>query len=300
MAISRCGFIIGGIAVFLASVEVIAWWWMNPRESDDSYPILTYQARQASQALSPEGISSGPGESGKNTEKLTFTSLPEIYQNSAPKLRCSGGEVLHAQLGDRTGLHIAYFEWDGTDTGSVLEAFRHTPEICLGSLGMELVSKEKPITWELDGRSLVFDHIIFREPLKGRGVGYSQQVHTFRAVWVEGMDGTDYREGLLGDQMKRLGPIRLKSALSRYRPAHARVIQGAVRGVPNGAAAWELFEKVTLDDLRFVKHLSAGSLSIKLISGAFKFHPSCHRLQIIEMRPPRIRRLPVPRPTTFR
>ncbi|GAA5118470.1 hypothetical protein GCM10023212_09000 [Luteolibacter yonseiensis] len=227
---------------------------MHPRDSGDSYPVLTYQTHQST--ASKDNAATQGGKAGDARKEPIFTPLPEIYQTSAPKLRCSGGEVLHAQLDDRTGLHIAYFEWDGTDTGSVLEAFRHTPEICLGSLGMELVSKEKPITWELDGRSLVFDHIIFREPLKGRGVGYSQQVHTFRAVWVEGMDGTDYREGLLGDQMKRLGPIRLKSALSRYRPAHARVIQGAVRGVPSGAAAWELFEKVTLSDLKFVKHSS--------------------------------------------
>jgi hypothetical protein len=235
--------VLGGVLTFLGSIESVAWWWMNPTQQTGKYPVLMYQAAKGSSLTKPDG----------NTEpqEIKVTPLPEIYLKSAPTLRCSGGEVLHLQLDDRVGLHVAYFEWDDTDTGSVLEAFRHTPEVCLGSLGMELVSKEEPITWERDGQSLVFDHIIFREPSKGRGLGFSQLVHTFRAVWVEGMSGTDYREGILGDQLKRLGPIRLKSAFSRYRPAHARVIQGAVRGVANSAAAWSAFEESTLTNLKF-------------------------------------------------
>lgn len=246
------GLVLGGIVAFLGSVESISWWWMNPKQSTDNYPVLTYQAHSGS---APEQEIKPKSDDGFSRNAI-YTPLPEIFQKSAPKLRCSGGEVTHVQLEDRIGLHVAYFEWDGTDTGSVLEAFRHTPEICLGSLGMELTSKEKPIVWQLDGQSLIFDHIIFREPSNGRGVGLSQQVHTFRTVWVEGADAIDYREGIMGDPLKRLGPIRLKSAFSRYRPAHARVIQGAVRGVANGAEAWEVFERVVLSDLKFVKRSS--------------------------------------------
>lgn len=241
------GLVLGGIVAFLGAVESISWWWMHPQRQADNHPVLTYQVSRT--PLQPDTADGTP-------QAAVYTPMPEIYQKSAPKLRCSSGEVMHVQLEDRIGLHVAYFEWDGTDTGSVLEAFRHTPEICLGSLGMELSSKEQPIVWQIDGQSLIFDHIIFREPSNGRAVGLSQQVHTFRTVWVEGADSIDYREGIMGDPLKRLGPIRLKSALSRYRPAHARVIQGAVRGVPNGTAAWEVFEKTVLKDLKFVRRSS--------------------------------------------
>jgi hypothetical protein len=78
----------------------------------------------------------------------TFTPLPALYRQAAPMLRCSGGEVLRVDTADdNLTLHLAWFEWDGTDTGSVLEAFRHMPEACMGSIGMKLVSKEKPIPY---------------------------------------------------------------------------------------------------------------------------------------------------------
>ncbi len=167
-------------------------------------------------------------------------------------LRCSGGQVFHVQLDESIGLHLAFFEWDDTDTGSVLEAFRHMPEACLGSLGMQLVSKEKPITWPMEGGSLVFDHLIFREPGQGGGVAaFGFPVHAFRAVWVSGRTGSNYRDGLEGDEIDRLTTIRLKSTLARYRPAHARVIQAAVRGAATGEAAWQAFETAMLKDLRY-------------------------------------------------
>ena len=62
-------------------------------------------------------------------------------------LRCSSGQVFLVRPNDSLTLHCAFFEWDGTDTGSVLEAFRHMPEACMGSIGMQLVSKEKPIPY---------------------------------------------------------------------------------------------------------------------------------------------------------
>ena len=82
-------------------------------------------------------------------------------------LRCTGGQVLHTQLDNTIGLHLAFFEWDGADTGSVLEAFRHMPEACMGSIGMTFVSKEKSISYPVGGETLIFDHTIFREPGKG-------------------------------------------------------------------------------------------------------------------------------------
>ncbi|MCX6879874.1 MAG: hypothetical protein NTW21_39630 [Verrucomicrobia bacterium] len=182
----------------------------------------------------------------------TFTPLPEIYAQSAPMLRCSGGQVFHVKLGANVSLHLAFFEWDGTDTGSVLEAFRHMPEACLGSLGMTLVSKEPPVRYQVGTEMLTFDHTIFREPGQTAGTAArGPQVHAFRAVWVANMANANVREGLNGDTFDRLRTIRLKCALTRFRPTHACVVQGAVRGATNGDAAWQAFETAMLVDLKF-------------------------------------------------
>jgi hypothetical protein len=229
-------------------------------------------------------------------------------------LRCSGGQVLHARIDESAGIHLAFFEWDGTDTGSVLEAFRHMPEACMGSIGLKLIEKAAPRSYVVRGQgmedrlsvvggpssarefseksqslapehttdnsssptdnrqqitdnssspsdnrqpttdnssssTLLFDHTVFRE---GGGVsGLGPPIHAFRAVWVSGMDAADARQGLGGDEFDRLRTIRLKSARDRFRPAHARVIQGAVRGIADPDLAWQAFEQAMLKDLSF-------------------------------------------------
>lgn len=200
-------------------------------------------------------------------------------------LRCTSGQVFHLKIHDTAGLHGAFFEWDGTDTGSVLEAFRHMPEACMGSIGMKLVSKEKPILYVVRGQesgdrsqesanasvqsasshstsniqnsksatqSLTFDHTVFRDPGQGGGpLVPGPLVHAFRAVWVAGMENADARSGLDGRGFDQLRAIRLKAALTRYRPRHARVIQGAVRGFHTPEAAWAAFEQHMLRNLAF-------------------------------------------------
>jgi hypothetical protein len=232
----------------------------------------------------------------------SFTPLPEIYANAAPMLRCSSGQVSHVQLDESLGLHLAFFEWDGTDTGSVLEAFRHMPEACMGAIGMKLIEKAPPRSYTVRGRvsekklsvvsgqlseksqpssnqksaiinhqsslsssisasqhfsvsastpTLSFDHTIFREPGQGGGAVFAPGpvVHAFRAVWVSGLSHADARQGLGGNEFSRLRTIRFQSALTRFRPTHARVIQGAVRGASSADAAWQAFEKTMLADL---------------------------------------------------
>jgi hypothetical protein len=266
-------------------------------------------------------------------------------------LRCTSGEVFHVRIHDNASLHGAFFEWDGTDTGSVLEAFRHMPEACMGAIGMQLVSKEKPILYQVgldrragrdsangaasermaedrsqrsdargqeevaasssapssdpkskiknlsrhsaatpdqdskispsssssdhststphaDGdksarrgrralpvptaQSLIFDHTVFRDPGQAKGpLVPGPLVHAFRAVWVAGRSSADARHGLDGREFDQLRSIRLHSALTRFRPSHARVIQGAVRGLHSPEAAWQAFEQHMLRDLTF-------------------------------------------------
>jgi hypothetical protein len=260
------------LALALAAVEGLAYWWTHPAASSVARPILTYRLSSLNHSI---------------------TSLPEIYNQASSMLRCSNGQVFHATLDDNIGIHFAYFEWDDTDTGSVLEAFRHMPEACMGSLGMKLIAHEKPIAYtvredetgdsspnaatslshfnqkskidnhqssispssssHLASATLIFDHTTFSEAVaNGAPIPSTLPIHAFRAVWVDSMQTADARKGLDGEKMDSLRAIRLKSALTRFRPQHARVIQGAVRGAPSGEAAWEAFEKAMLADLNYV------------------------------------------------
>jgi hypothetical protein len=332
------------IVLALAAIEGLAWWWMNPATAATGEPVLAYRPRvnaeklktemlKEEEASAPDSSSSNPKSTINNPQSsispssisasqrfsisasTTLTPLPELYRQAAPMLRCSGGEVFRVDTADdNLTLHLAWFEWDGTDTGSVLEAFRHMPEACMGSIGMKLVSKEKPIRYTIRGQeagdreqetgdggqgseirgqksevrgqaeaaaqsssssssatdhcslltahsssiqnskfatqSLSFDHTIFREPGQGGGVLVpGPLVHSFRAVWVSGMPQADARRGIDGRELDRLRSIRLKAAATRYRPPHACVVQGTVRGAPNADAAWQAFEHHMLRDL---------------------------------------------------
>ena len=259
--------IIAAITLGLGAVEATAYWWMHPAPAGLNKPVIVYRPGDREELSVVSGPLSeqsrlSPSEnspsSAANRQPLTanpsttLTPLPEVYDQAAPMLRCSSGQIFHAKLDESLGLHLAFFEWNDTDTGSVLEAFRHMPEACMGSIGMTLVSKEKTIRYQVGSESLVFDHTIFREPGQGGGVAaLAPPVHAFRAVWVAGIAGSDARQGIGGDEFDHLRTIRLKSALTRFRPSHARVIQGAVRGAPSGGAAWQAFETAMLKDLTF-------------------------------------------------
>jgi len=275
---------------------------------DNAPPASSSSLHPLSSIPDPQSSSSSIQNSKFNIQNFSsITPLPEVYAKAAPMLRCSSGQVFHTQLNDTLGLHLAFFEWDGTDTGSVLEAFRHMPEACMGSIGMILIEKAPPRSYVVRGsgiedrgskvrdqeqatapssssyqqstinnpqssispssnstsniknsklpqrgESLVFDHTILSDPGQGGGLFASgAPVHAFRAVWVSGLSLADARQGLGGDEFDRLRTIRLKSALTRFRPTHARVIQGAVRGAPNADAAWKAFEQTMLADLTF-------------------------------------------------
>jgi hypothetical protein len=166
-------------------------------------------------------------------------------------LRCSDGRVSLAKLDASLNLHLAFFEWNDTDSGSVLEAFRHSPEACMGSIGMKLIAKEPPRTYQVDGTTLTFEHAVFREqgPLV-KGNVPSPLLHAFRAVWVVSLPSRNADYSSFQADFSQLRSLRIKCALNRYRPSHARVIQAAVRGAPDAATAWSAFETALLKDLR--------------------------------------------------
>ena len=118
----------------------------------------------------------------------------------------------------------------------------------MGAIGMTVVSKEPSIPYQVNSETLTFDHVILREP----GVSaLGSPVHAFRAVWVAGIAAANPRSGLSGDTVDHLRTIRLKSAITRFRPSHARVIQGTVRGAATATDAWQAFVNTMLVDLTF-------------------------------------------------
>ncbi len=259
----------------LGAAEAVAYWWMHPTPAGLGQPVLCYrpQANGHNALATPQQIADAQadiaaGNSTPPTSNLrpptsdlrpptsdspssTFTPLPEVYAKSAPKLRCTSGQVFHVKRSADIGLHLAFFEWDATDTGSVLEAFRHLPDACMGSIGMTLMSREPPLPYQVGSESLIFDHTVFREPgLPGGITPLASQVHAFRAVWVSGLSAADARTGLAGNSLDHLRTIRFKSALTRFRPTYACVIQGAVRGATSPDAAWLAFQDAMLSDLR--------------------------------------------------
>jgi hypothetical protein len=213
---------------------------MHPTTPEASTQVLVWhQGSNNSQPATP------------NPQPISHTPLPDIYAKSAPMLRCSDGRVSLAKLNDSLSLHLAFFEWNDKDSGSVLEAFRHLPEVCMGSIGVKMVSKEPPRTYQVDGTTLTFDHTIFREPgSPSKGDLPSPFLHAFRAVWVASLPGNTSNSSAFQADFSQLRSLRFKCALNRYRPSHARVIQAAVHGAPDASTAWSAFETALLKDLR--------------------------------------------------
>lgn len=240
------------LAIIIMS-EILAWWWMHPPLAGANAPVL---------AWSPKPIPADQAQTTApdQTEKFAEAALierPDIYAKSAPLLRCSGGKIFSQKRIDGSTVFMAIFEWNSSSTGSVLEAFRHMPEACMGSIGLKLIENAAPISYTVGDQTLIFDHTIFRDPSQTNtamlGTDFANTgeiVHAFKAVWVSGLNSRNTRDGLFGNKENQLRSIRLLSALHRYRPAYARVVQGAVRGYTDSTQAWQAFEDTMLKDLQ--------------------------------------------------
>lgn len=235
MALNLLGQTVAAIVGSLVAIEGFSYRWTHPTPAP-------HQEVRLAKLPSRDPIA----VSGK------LVNLPDVYQQSAPKLRCTSGEVYYRELDDGTRLNLAFFEWQRTDAGSVLEAFRHMPEVCLGSVGMKLVSKEPSVHFQVEGQTITFDHTVFQDPGQGgEQVIGTPLVHSFRGIWVAGMVNADARGTIQGDAVERLRAIRFKCAADRFRPPYACVIQGAIRGTISSEAAWEAFEKTMLQGMTF-------------------------------------------------
>ena len=232
-------------ACTLGAIEGVARWWMRPTGGVQDERVLVWasQARTVD-SQGDHGVSSGAqAPSSFLLQPSTFTPLPEVVAKSVPILHCTTGAVARIDRGDEVTIHMGFFEWDGRDSATVLEAFKHSPEACMGYIGMQFLQRQPPRSYQVGGVTLRFEHTVFREP-------GGPKVHAFKGIWVSGADR------LVGDGASSLDEqsrrIRWEAALKRFHPTHARVAQGAVRGIDNPDDAWRAFEDAMLADLKFV------------------------------------------------
>jgi hypothetical protein len=301
--------IITSLVLALGVVEGVSYWWMHPAPAGLGEPVLVYRPSRSA-GVSPAGKepavsnqeevpahgSSSTFDVGRSTfdaPSSTTTLLPDVVAKALPSLHCSTGTAARIDRDDDVTIHVAFFEWDLSSSTNVLEAFKHLPEECMGSIGMTLVEKAPPRsfvvrsqrsedavrskslkvesqksdskttrqlspsspsssstdlglsdikTFDSSSPTLSFDHTVFRDP---RGV----MVHAFKGTWVSG--ATDLLGAGVRGGVEQWNEIRWKAAFKRFRPAHARVVQGAVRSIANPDLAWKAFEESMLADLSF-------------------------------------------------
>lgn len=245
--------IIASMAGALCAVEALAWWWTHPAPAGLGDPVLTYRPTPAaasppSTATTPDttddplaGFEDSASSSSTIPESIT-TPLPEIVAKSLPSLRCSDGFAARIDRSDGVTIHLAFFEWNLLDSSSTMEAFKHLPEECLGSIGMTLVEHRPQRFHQIDSESIPFEHTVFHDRS-------GTVVHAFKGTWVSGTR-TLAGDGIRGGR-EQWRKLRWKAAAQRFRPAHARVTQGAVRGIPNPDSAWLTFQETVLQNLSF-------------------------------------------------
>ncbi len=210
------------ILVPVVGAELIAKWWTEPPSPTTGGPPLT---------LNPP-------------PNATWQHQPALYREVEPSLHCSSGWIADVAESDGPGMRVAYFSWDETATINTLEAFKHPPEQCMGSIGMKLEKVHPPRIYRQAGHTLVFDSTLFRP--QGGGIS----VHVFKCVWVDGLDAPDLRDGVIGGTTGiNLRLLRLTAAVTRFKPAHTRVVMGAVTGMPSEDLAWHHFTNAVLSQL---------------------------------------------------
>lgn len=215
------------LLAMLAGIEASTWIWMNPpRQGEEAVLALELPL---------------PGS------RLTLD--PESFDEVRPALRCNDGWL--GTVGEdqgRRGLRAGWFAWDARDTGSVLEAFKHKPEQCMGAIGWQLARHHEARVHEWTGGHLTFDVTEFLDRSRNGGT-----LHVYKAVWVSSPLGVTARGGIEGlGSSANLRKLRLATALHRFRPEHARVVMGVVSGEAAEADAWARFRDEVLAGL----HLS--------------------------------------------
>jgi hypothetical protein len=215
--------VIGSLALFPVIPEGIARWWMNPANSSAEQPSLVYRGNAA------------------RHPQFVREELPQLLEHSIRTLKCSTGSVSRLKREDGVSIHVAYFEWDGSSRQvNPLEAFKHLPEQCLGSIGMNLVKDYGNHSIIVEGVRLNFKQLLFQNAM-------GRPVHSFKAVSVTGAASL-ISDGAQGG-FEEWRELRWKAALLRFKPSRVSVIQGAVHDVVSPNQAWSIFRDNVLPDL---------------------------------------------------
>ncbi len=207
-----------GAAGLVAVIEVAAWIWMHPPPPHDR-TLLSLSHPFPGQAE--------PSDRG-GFEKVRRT------------LRCNDGWLAAQDVGRRR-LRAGWFCWDDTDMGSVLEVFRHSPEVCMGNIGWKLVEKRPARIHPWAGGELSFEVTIFEDP------GSKSPLYVFKAVWIGDQGELYLKKGVPGlvfsDPLRQLCAA---AVIHRFHPQNARVLMGVVEGEPDEQTAWTSFQRTVL------------------------------------------------------
>jgi hypothetical protein len=112
----------------------------------------------------------------------------------------------------------------------------------MGHIALKLIERRPPHVYQVDGENLTFEHSVFRD-------SNGSIVHAFKCTWVSGTSnllGNGVRRG-----MAQWHQLHLEAARHRFRPAYARVAQGAVGGIHNPDQVWAAFQAAMLGDPTF-------------------------------------------------
>ncbi len=174
------------------------------------------------------------------------------YQAIERKLRSDRGLMGRIVPEHGPRIQIACLEWEGGDMGSTLEAFRHLPEECMGSIGLRLRKHHPDRLHRLGETTLVFDSTEFSARWG------DSPYFVFKAVWMPGDAMVHLRDGPSKWENRRsLREIRMAAAMRRFTPDLARVFMFTVSGVPTEALAWSVVRDEILPDLRLVDACSS-------------------------------------------
>ena len=206
------------------AAEVFSYLWMNPKVADAYiYPTLP-----------------------KLLADSTFVSTPEEFEAIRDKIVCSEGWLGRVGASDSVSTQLAWIEWNGTETRNTLEAFRHKPEVCMGASGMTLERAYPQRVYGRGDKQFVFDSTLFR-PLRG-----GPSIFIFKAVWVSGLIGANFREEILpGAKIDDLRKLRFAIIRHRFKPERTRVLMAGVTGLPSEELAWKSFSREILPQIQW-------------------------------------------------
>ncbi len=206
------------------AAEAFSYFWMNPEKSGTRLNRPVFAAPVIDE---------------------TFESSPEQFDQVKGELLCTGGWIGRQGGGAVPLTQLVWIEWDRAGTRNTLEAFRHLPEQCMGSVGMKLEREFPQRSLGSGDQRLVFDSTLFR-PLRG-----GPAMHVFKAVWVSGRVGASLRENILETKSQNLFGLRLATAIHRFKPEQTRVLMAGVIGLPSEELAWKFFSREILRQIQW-------------------------------------------------